>query len=241
MSSPCRIRPAGTDLARRARTFVPLALVGLLALASALPVRGARAATASDDLAEGPRVWVGGGPFLPHDDDVHWNDPRGGPVTTLGFGIPVCPAAVLGFEADGWFGSYAAARSPEAGVKDGSRMHGRYFGIGPTAIVRTSYQRWDPWVSATLLFVNEHLSFTRATGGDGTNSAWKGTFAVGAGAGYRLWPGTGLELRYQHIPLDANFDVYSNGSADVTVDAVMLSLFHEGPWPKWLGGRSASD
>ncbi len=240
MSTPCRLRPAGFALARRVRTFAPRALVGLLVLASLAFVRVAGATTSTSSFASGPRVWVGGGPFFPHEDIEHWRDPKGGAVASIGVGASVCPAAVLGFEADTWFGSYAAPTSATADVKAGTRMHGRFIGIGPTALMRSRYLRWDPWVSATLLFVNEHLGYTTSGGSDAFDSEWKGTFAVGAGLGYRIWENAGLEIRYQHIPLEANFDARSNGSGDVTVDAVMLSFVHEGPWPRWFRGKGGA-
>jgi hypothetical protein len=187
------------------------------------------------------RTWMSFGPYRPPADPDHWTDPRGTGIVVLGAGINTAsaPTMTLGLEGVAWFASYASP--PGALVLGGSdaRMHGEFYGLGPVAKARFAFGRWEPAASATLLLVSSHLEwpsgFVGVPGAVEVESGWKGTFALGAGLGVRLWKGGGLGVRYDYIPLLASFGALSNGSADVGVNSVLLSVYHDMRMPSWRG------
>jgi hypothetical protein len=214
-----------------ARLVLLTAAAQLLLFASPARAEDAAAPAATEPGVLRLRAWLAGGPYWPPADEPHWLDPRGTAVAVLGVGAAAAPNVFLGVEGIVWMGSYSAAHVNSAYVPSDSRMQGTYTGLGPLAKVVLPYGRWEPWASATLLVVRGEMQWSGAAMGIPGDAAlegrWGATLAIGAGLGYRLWRHGGVELRYEGIPLAQDFGMFSNGSANVGVQAALLSLHQD--------------
>ena len=207
------------------------------AVAARLPAH----APASHALAI--RGWVSFGPYRPPADPDHWVDPRGTGIAVFGVGVAAAPIVTLGIEGITWFASYAAVPASGFLVRTSSRMHGEFLGLGPVCSARLAYGRYEPWASATLLLVKAHLewpaTFIGLPGDAELENRWKGTLAIGAGLGVRLWRDGGVALRYENVPLSADFGAPSKGSANAGVNSVLLSVYGDVSLSRMRpGGRS---
>jgi hypothetical protein len=210
----------------------------LAAAAEAPIVTQAQFAPAADANAPASRppeirAWASLGPYRPPADPGHWIDPRGTCVAILGAGLNTAsaPTMTLGLEGVAWFASYAVPTGSGIPLGTTGRMHGEFMGLGPVVKARFAYGRYEPSVSATLLLVKSHLewpsSFVGVAGDVEIENRWKGTLALGASVGMRLWKSGGLAIRYDYVPLESSFGVLSRGSANVGVNSVLLSVYSD--------------
>jgi hypothetical protein len=207
----------------------------ILASLAALALAGPPMARAADPVADPGgitlRAWGAVGPYWPAKDEGHWLDPRGTGVVLIGIGGSQAPTMYLGAEGIAWLASYDARDVSNAFVPSNSRMTGVFTAFGPSARAILTHGRWEPWAGLTLLVVRGKLSWSGAAldipGSAALEGRWAMTAGVGAGVNLRLGDRNGIGLRYEGIPLKEDFGPFSNGSAKVGVQTVMLSMFTE--------------
>jgi hypothetical protein len=211
------------------RTLPLLALAAALLLACAPAARAD--APASDPGGITLRAWGAVGPYWPAKDEGHWLDPRGTGVVLLGIGGSQAPTMYVGAEGVAWLASYNGRDVSNAFVPSNSRMTGVFTAFGPMARAMLTHGRWEPYASFTLLIVRGKLSWSGAAldipGSAALEGRWAMTAGLGAGVSMRLGERNGIGLRYEGIPLKEDFGPFSNGSAKVGVQTVMLNLYTE--------------